>query len=149
MNNYIRELGDDISTITTLEFQKIKNIFKLNADLVCRVNQVFNVLISDVLVILFISILKDLFHVFLQVTVLDTLKISAKNGSRPVNDELISKTSKWILLDTVSMLGKVLLILFSIRKVRQVNKQIRLILLNLHYLASEYVEKPTQIYQSV
>lgn len=149
LNNYIRELGDDISTITTLEFQKIKNIFKLNADLVCRVNQVFNVLISDVLVILFISILKDLFHVFLQVTVLDTLKISAKNGSRPVNDELISKTSKWILLDTVSMLGKVLLILFSIRKVRQVNKQIRLILLNLHYLASEYVEKPTQIYQSV
>lgn len=149
LNRYVHSLSKDISSVSLVDLQRVKDVFKKNADLVCAVNGMFNLLLSDILIIVLINVLKDIFQVFMLLASLDSFSISLQKGSRQIDAELLSTATKWILIDLVVLLCKCMLIGLAVSKVKKTNGEIRQILSHLHDLASNYVEKPSEIYQSV
>lgn len=149
LNTYIRSMSEDLPSISMQDFNRVKSIFKQNADVVCKINAVFNFLLSDVLLIVVISILKDIFQLFMLVASLDSFAISFEKGARHPDPEMIATASKWMAIDAFVVIAKCTLIGLTARKIKATNREIKRILTHLHDLASQYIEKPSEIYQSV
>ncbi|KAJ6220030.1 hypothetical protein RDWZM_005842 [Blomia tropicalis] len=149
LNAYIRSMSDDISSLNLLDFQRLKDMFKQNADVICRVNYAFNLLVSDILIIVLINVFKDLFQLFMLGASIDSLSISfTEPGPRRPDPEMLAKAAKWIAIDVIVVICKCMLIWLTVNKVRHANRDIKRISSHLHELASHYIEKPSVIYQS-
>lgn len=150
LNNYIQTLAEQSTTIgiNMLDFQKIKNLYKQNADLICKVNRVFNLMVSDIIIVILISILKDLLQVVLLFTAIDSYSNLTVAGVE-ANREFIVRATKWLVLDGLTIAARLVLIGLNFKKVIEINRDIKLINVFLHDLAAWYIEKPSDIYQSV
>lgn len=129
-----------------MDFHKIKNIFKQNADLICNVNVIFDVIVSDIILILLFSCVKDFLQMLFFFTSVGSL--SKQTVLTPDQQYLLMANKIWIFLDFCVILSKLVAIVITIKLVAKINKQIKLILINLQDLASEYIQKPSDIFQS-
>ena len=145
-------MADGIIPVDSEAFRRIKVIFKQNSDIIVTTNRTCNYVVSDILIVLIFNICKDIFAFGMSLTVLDThLQISTPELNDDGNEHTNPVTFMIIsaFFDALTIGAKSFVLVTTFGRVTATNRQMFATQNNLHELASLYIDRPTEIYQSV
>ncbi len=150
MNDYIDQLIESSETPQISHLRKIKSFYKRNADLICRINATFSLIMSTFFVVLFVSIVRDCIYSFTMILSYKAFYDAMTNDLNTVEFKLLKDMVRCVSADILIIIFKVTIIGFTFMQMVAVNDESRAIPVKFNDLMTQFNhEISTSLYHSV